>query len=131
VAAAGVAAGVTVSTGSFLCLPFLALLEVASRIGVTGMTGTAGVIVEEVVRDIGRDAGRERDSSMTALGIAGAVKPGGMAGVARRGGSKNWPLNGVIGVPRTGSLSLSLTSASTFIDACSSTLKTVSSACRC
>ena len=124
----GIAKGVAMSTVSLFCLLFLILLDVASRIGVAGITGTAGVIVEEVVRDIGRDAGRERDSSMTVLGIAGIVKPGGIVGVDRRGGSKKSPLIGVIGVSRTGSLSLSLTNASTLINACSSALKVVSSA---
>jgi hypothetical protein len=115
------------STLSLFCFPLFVLLGVTARIGVTGRTGTAGVIVEETVRDIGREVGRDRDSSTVVLETAGAVKPGGTVGVARRGCSKNLPLNGVLGVFRIGSLSLSLTSASTLIDACSSTLKDVSS----
>jgi hypothetical protein len=127
-AATGAAAGVVGSILSLFCLPLPFLLGVALTSGVAGTTGTAGVMLEDVVRDIGRDPARERDSSRTALGIAGAVKPGGMVGVDRRGCSKNWPLSGVLGAGRIGSLSLSLTSASTLIDACSSTLKDPSSA---
>lgn len=73
---------------STTCLPFFALAGVAALTGVTGTTGTTGttgVIVDEVVRDMGRDPGRDFDSSATALGIAGAVNPGGMVGVERRG----------------------------------------------
>jgi hypothetical protein len=127
-AATGAAAGVVGSILSLFCLPLPFLLGVALTSGVAGTTGTAGVMLEDVVRDIGRDPARERDSSRTDLGIAGAVKPGGMVGVDRRGCSKNWPLSGVLGAGRIGSLSLSLTSASTLIDACSSTLKDPSSA---
>lgn len=121
------ALGVAGSEASPFCLFVAALLGVAIRIGVTGTTGTAGVMVDEVVRDIGRDAGRTRDSSMTAFGIAGAVKPGGMLGVERRGYSRKWLLIGVMGMPRIGSLSLSLTRASTLRDACSSALSGTSS----
>ncbi len=116
---------------SAFCLPLFVLMGVAARIGVTGITGTAGVIVEEAVRDIGRELGRESESSTTALGMAGAVKPGGMVGVARRGCSKKWVLNGVFGVPRICSFSLSFTSASTLKDACSSALNGVSSVYDC
>jgi hypothetical protein len=77
----------------------LPLAGVSGLTGVTGTTGTAGTIVEEAVLDIGREAGREpgRDAvlSARALGTAGAVKPGGIEGVDRRGCSKNWPPSGV------------------------------------
>lgn len=128
VVAVGAAAGVAGPVVSAFCLPLVFLLGVELGSGVAGTTGTAGMMVEDVVRDIGRDPARERDSSRTALGIAGTVKPGGIVGVDRRGCSKNWPLSGVLGAGRVGSLSLSLTSASTLIDACSSTLKDPSSA---
>jgi len=124
--AGGAAVGVAGTTTSLFCLP-LVLPGVALTSGVAGTTGTAGVMFEDVVRDIGRDPGRERDSSRTALGMAGAVKPGGIVGVDRRGCSKKWPLSGVLRIGRIGSLSLSLTSASTLIDACSSALKGASS----
>jgi hypothetical protein len=68
---------------SVCCFVFLAL-GVAARIGVTGITGTAGVIVEDVVRDIGREPGRDLDSSITARGMAGIENPGGIVGVVRR-----------------------------------------------
>jgi hypothetical protein len=127
VEATGTAVGVAGTTVSLFCLPLVTLLGVALTSGVTGTTGTAGAMVEDVVRDIGRDPGRDRDSSSTALGMAGAVKPGGIVGVDRRGCSKKWPLSGVLGMGRIGSLSLSLTSASTLIDACSSALSGASS----
>ena len=118
---AAVGSAVVDSTKSAGCLPFFDLM------GVAGMTGTAGVIVDEVVRDIGRDPGRESVSAATALGMAGTVNPGGTMGVALRGCSKKLPLREVLGVPWTGSLSLSFTSASTLKEACSSALKGVSS----
>jgi hypothetical protein len=111
------------------CFTFLAFEEVSARIGVTGITGTAGVIVDDAVRDMGREPGRDLDSSITARGIAGAEKPGGIVGVARRGCTKKWPLIGVLGTLRVGSCSgsVSLTSASTLNDACSSAIKDASS----
>jgi hypothetical protein len=78
---------VEASTIVVACLLFFGLVGVA-LMGVTGTTGTAGTMLDEVVRDMGRDPGRESDSSTTALGIAGAVNPGGTEGVARRGCSK-------------------------------------------
>lgn len=119
---------VAVSAVSAGCLLFFDLIGVASLVGVAGITGTAGVMVEEVVRDIGRDPGREKVSVITALGMAGAVNPGGTVGVALRGCSKKLPLIGVLGAPWAGSLSGSLTSASTLKETCSSALKGASSA---
>jgi hypothetical protein len=69
------------------CFAFFALEGVEACFGVTGttgITGTAGVMVDDVVRDIGRDPGLDLTSSATARGMAGAEKPGGMVGVARR-----------------------------------------------
>jgi hypothetical protein len=87
------------------CLPFFVFAGVSGLAAVTGTTGTAGTIVEDVVRDIGREPGREPGretvSAITFLGMAGAVKPGGMEGVARRGCSKNCPLRGVASGGRT------------------------------
>ena len=81
------------------CLPFFVFAGVSSLIGVAGTTGTAGTIVDDVVRDIGRELGREpgreTPSPAIARGMAGAVKPGGTEGVDRRGCSKNWPVSGV------------------------------------
>jgi hypothetical protein len=101
--------------------------------GTGGKTGTAGVMVDDVVRDMGLELGRDFDSSAIARGMAGAEKPGGIVGVARPGCVKNWPLIGVLGTLRVGcnSCSLSLTRASTLKDACSSALNVVSSVCTC
>lgn len=101
--------------------------------GVTGTTGTAGVIVDEVVLDIDREPGRDFDSSTIARGIAVAEKPGGIVGVARRGCVKKWLLIGVLGILRIGSSSgsASLTRASTLNEACSSALKVASSVHSC
>lgn len=93
------------------------------------MTGTAGVIFEDVVRDIGRDSGRVRESPIIARGTAGAVNPGGIVGVARRTFSKSCVLKGVIGAMCTASFSLSLTNASTLNNVCSSSLNGVSPVC--
>lgn len=96
------AAGVcsVASAALVACLPFLPLAGVSGLTGVTGTTGTAGMILAEVVLDIGREPGREpgRDavSSARVLGIAGAVKPGGIEGVDRLACSKNCPLKGVV-----------------------------------
>lgn len=122
--------------GESLCSAFCfsdltALAGVAARIGVTGITGTAGVMVAEVVLDMGLDPGREKDSSTTARGIAGAVKPGGIDGVARRGCSYKCVPIGVLGVFRNWSFSFSLTRASTSKDASSSALSCVLSMNRC
>lgn len=91
--------GSAASAALAACLPFLPLAGVSGLTGATGTTGTAGTMVEEVVLDIGREPGRDpgRDavSSARALGIAGAVKPGGIEGVDRRGCSKKCPLSGV------------------------------------
>jgi hypothetical protein len=92
-----VGAVMSVGTTTFAgCLFFLVFVGVSTLTGVTGTTGTtgtAGMMVDEVVRDIGRELGREPGrelaSSAIALGMAGAVKPGGMVGVERRGCSKN------------------------------------------
>jgi hypothetical protein len=112
------------STG---CFVFLLLA------GVTGTTGTAGVIVDEVVLDMGRELGRDLDSSTIARGIAVAEKPGGIVGVARRDCVKKWLLIGVLGMLRAGSSSgsVSLTRASTLNEACSSALKVASSVHSC
>jgi hypothetical protein len=80
------------------CLAFFPLAGVDARIGVTGTTGTAGVMVEDVVRDMACDPGRDLDSPSTARGIAGAEKPGGIVGVARRGCERKCPLRGVFGM---------------------------------
>lgn len=89
-------AGVT----SAACFVFLGFEGVVVRTGVTGTggkTGTAGVMVDDVVRDMGLEPGRDFDSSAIARGMAGAEKPGGIVGVARPGCVKNWPLIGVLG----------------------------------
>ena len=89
------------------CLLLFAFAGVSDLTGVTGTTGTAGTIVEDAVRDIGREPGREPGretaSAATFLGMAGAVKPGGMEGVDRRGCSKNCPPRGVASGGRTAS----------------------------
>jgi len=99
----GVAAATSAAFAT--CLTFFAFAGVSGLTGVTGTTGTAGTIVEDVVRDIarepGREPGRETASAATFLGMAGAVKPGGMEGVERRGCSKNCPLRGVASGGRT------------------------------
>lgn len=109
------------------CLSDFLCDGVAGRIGVTGTTGTAGMMVDEVVRDIGRDSARDADLSLTARGTAGTVNPGGMTGVALRGGSGTRPLIGLLAITGMESGSLSFTSASTLSDACSSALNGTSS----
>jgi hypothetical protein len=72
---------------SDVCFVFFAFDGVEARMGVTGttgITGTTGVIFDDVVRDIGRDPGRDFASATTVRGMAGAEKPGGIVGVARR-----------------------------------------------
>ena len=126
--ATGSSTGLTNSELSLFCVFFFNLAGVAARSGVAGTTGTAGVMLEDVVRDMGREDGRERESSFTARGTTGAVNPGGIVGVDRRGGSRRCVPKGVLGVPITFSMSLSLTSRSTFSDASSSAVNDVSSA---
>jgi hypothetical protein len=58
-------------------------------------------VVRDIGREPGREPGRETTSATTFLGMAGAVKPGGMEGVERRGCSKNCPLRGVASGGRT------------------------------
>jgi hypothetical protein len=113
----------TALIASVVCFPRLTLEGVIAWIGVTGITGTAGVILDEVVRDIGRDPARDKGPSMTAFGMAGTVNPGGTEGVARRIPSSMAPLMVLPGMPCGGSGSLSFTRASTLNDACSSALK--------
>jgi hypothetical protein len=108
------------STGS-LRWGVAALLGATPLIGVIGTIGTAGVTLDEAVRLIGGV-----ENSANDLFAMGAEKPGGMVGVARRGGSN---IGGITGVARVmgGSRSVSLTRASTFNVASSSGLNIVSS----
>jgi hypothetical protein len=57
VSGCGFAAAVAAGVSSTDCLSFLALEGVDARIGVTGITGTTGVMVDDAVRDIGRETG--------------------------------------------------------------------------
>ena len=84
-----VALGVVGSTMSLFGLTLLTLLGVEAWIGATGTTGMTGVMFDELARDIGRDPGRVWGPSMTVLGMAGIVKPGGIVGVDRRPWSNN------------------------------------------